>query len=80
MDQINEYVLTDDERGMLQPLMDAEKQIQNEAQVLLRSIIRLRKLEGDWRFQDGKLIKVNTNGSTGNGAAHHPDEVLSNAS
>jgi hypothetical protein len=65
MEQINEYILTDDEKGMIQPLMETATQVQNETQSVLRAIIRLRKLEGDWTLQGDKLLKVHTNGSGG---------------
>jgi hypothetical protein len=66
MEQTNEYLLTDDEKGMVQPLIEAATQVQTETQALLRAIIRLRKLEGDWTLQDGKLMRVHSNGSGGN--------------
>jgi hypothetical protein len=58
MEQIESYTLTEDERGMVQPLIDTVNQLQNETQILLRSIIRLRKLEGDWTLQGDRLVRA----------------------
>jgi hypothetical protein len=65
MEQTNEYALTDDEKGMVQPLIEAATQVQTETQALLRAIIRLRKLDGDWTLQGDKLVKLHVNGSGG---------------
>jgi hypothetical protein len=65
MEQTNEYTLTDDEKGMVQPLIEAATQVQTETQALLRAIIRLRKLDGDWTLQGDKLVKLHVNGSGG---------------
>jgi hypothetical protein len=63
MESTNEYMLTDDEKGMLQPLLEMQKQIESEAQGLLRAIIRLRRLDGNWSLNGDRLIQANTNGS-----------------
>jgi hypothetical protein len=63
MEQPNEYTLTEDERGMVQPLIETADQIQKETQALLRAIVRLRKLEGNWNLEGNRLIRVPTNGN-----------------
>jgi hypothetical protein len=54
----NEYTLTPDELGMIQPLIDNVEALQKEAQAILRAITRLRHLDGNWNLMGNKLIKV----------------------
>jgi hypothetical protein len=58
MENLNEYLLTADEREMVSPLIEQSNQVQNELQAILRAILRLRKLEGNWSLMDGKLVKA----------------------
>lgn len=65
----NEYELTEDEQGLVQPLIETVENLQKETQAVLRAITRLRKLEGNWNLVGNKLIRVvpNGNGSGPNG-------------
>jgi hypothetical protein len=57
-EQTNEYILTDDEKGMIVPLIEMSQRAQSEAQSLLSAIVRLRKLEGNWTLQGDRLVKA----------------------
>jgi hypothetical protein len=65
MEHADEYVLTDDEKGMLQPLIKASEDLQAETQAVLRAVIRLRKLEGNWTLVGDKLVRPARNGNQG---------------
>lgn len=54
----NEYELTKDEQGMIQPLIETVEQLQKDAQAVLRAITRLRGLEGQWNLVGTKLVKI----------------------
>lgn len=54
--QTEDYTLTEDESAMLAGISAEIISLQSEAQAVLRSIIRLRKLPpGAWSIEDGKL-------------------------
>jgi hypothetical protein len=63
MEQPNEYLLSDDEKGMVQPLVDRVAEVQAETKTLLGAIMRLRKLEGEWILQGDRLVKLHLNGN-----------------
>ncbi len=46
----NEYILSDDEQGLMDGIAAAIKGLQDEATVILRSIARARKLDGNWQY------------------------------
>ncbi len=58
MDKPDEYLLTPDELGMIEPIIETVDTLQKEAQVILRAITRLRGLQGDWHLVNKKLVKV----------------------
>lgn len=58
----NEYRLTRDELGMIDPVVKQIEFLQNEAQSLLRAITRLRGLQGNWQLEGDKLIRIEDNG------------------
>jgi hypothetical protein len=53
-----EYTLTEDEKGMIIPIIETVENLQKEAQVVLRAITRLRGLEGQWSLMGDRLVKV----------------------
>lgn len=54
----NEYQLTADERGMVQPLIDNIEVLQKECQSILRAITRLRNLDGNWTLMGDRMVKI----------------------
>jgi hypothetical protein len=59
-----EYSLTEDEQGMIKPLVNQIELLQKEAQSILNAISRLRKLDGNWNLMGDKLVKMpNGNGN-----------------
>jgi hypothetical protein len=60
-----EYSLTEDELGMVKPMIDHIEFLQKETQTVLRAITRLRGLNGDWNLLGDKLVKM----TNGNGAS-----------
>jgi hypothetical protein len=56
METPNEYTLTADEKGMLDELTSQIQFLQNEAQSVLRGIMRFRRLAGEgWNLDGGTL-------------------------
>lgn len=58
-----EYTLTDDEQGLVKPLIETIENLQRDAQAVLRAITRHRNLEGNWNLIGSKLVKANQNGN-----------------
>jgi hypothetical protein len=53
-----EYALTEDEKGMVIPLIETIENLQKEVQAILRGITRLRKLDGNYTLQGDRLVRV----------------------
>ena len=58
MEQTNEYSLTADELGMVQPMIESMENLQKEVQAILRAITRLRGLEGNYNLVGNKLVRA----------------------
>ena len=56
--QQNEYTLTQDEQGLVMPLIETIENLQKEAQTLLRAITRHRKLDGNWNLVGNKFVRM----------------------
>jgi hypothetical protein len=54
----SEYELSQDEVQTIADLQQAQKDLQQQLQGVLRLIARQQKLEGEWRMEDNKLTKV----------------------
>ncbi len=58
-----EYALTADEKAMVLPLVESVSQAQLEVQAILRAIIRVRGLQGQWSLDGDRLVKAHANGN-----------------
>lgn len=55
--ELIEYVLTPDELAMIDNCNAIAAAAQAEAQAILRTISRIRGLEGSWHYDNGKMTK-----------------------
>jgi hypothetical protein len=53
-----EYELSIDERAMIAPYEEQIRALDAERQVILRAILRVRKLEGQWTQDGTKMRKL----------------------
>jgi hypothetical protein len=55
---MNEYVLTADEKGMLETIKLQADELQLQLNLILRTILRYRKLpDGQWSLEGDKLVR-----------------------
>lgn len=72
-----EYFLTDDEKGMIVPLLEYMQNANREANAIIAAICRLRKLPGNWQLDNERLIRTDINRlepvPQSNGLAHREE-------
>jgi hypothetical protein len=54
----NEYTLSHEEQALLGEFQTAQRDLQQQVQGAFKLICRQRALEGEWRLDGAKLLKV----------------------